>query len=134
MAVKSMAYDHPAYQAVYALSLGTIAAGSGAASARFVAHAAVMLKSVNYATTITATGTSIDIKRLLINRNGTATTTTVVATNTAVYTVGNIALTAGTGVQMAKGDTAYVTKGTDGTETDDISIEYVIIPGADVSN
>jgi hypothetical protein len=132
MATKNMAYDHPAYLAVQCAPLGSVAAGSGAASQRFVAHAPLTLKAANYSTTILSTGTSIDIKTLYIIRQGTATTTTVLATNTAAIAVHNVALS-GTGAAMARGDQAYITKGTDGTETGSASLEYVINPGADVT-
>jgi hypothetical protein len=132
MATKNMSYDHPAYTAVHGVSLGSIAAGSAAQSQRFVAHAALTLKAVNYATAVLATGTSIDIKTLFIVRQGTATTTTVISTNTAVNTVVNVAVT-GTGAAMSAGDYAYLQKGTDGTETGSASLEYVIQPGANVT-
>lgn len=133
MATKNMAYDHPAYQAVQCAPLGSIAAGSAANSGRFVAHANLTLKAVNYSTTILSTGTSIDIKTLFIIRQGTATTTTLISTNTAAIAVTNVALT-GTGAAMTKGDQAYLQKGTDGTETGSASLEYVIVPGADVTS
>lgn len=129
MASKSMSYDHPAYEAVHCAPLGTIAAGSGAASGRFVAHVPLTLKAVNYATVALSTGTSIDVKTLFIISQGTATTTTPISTNTAVRAVANVTNSSA----MAQGDVAYVTKGTDGTETGAASLEYVITPGANVT-
>jgi hypothetical protein len=113
--------------------LGSIAAGSAANSQRFVAHAALTLKAVNYAVAVVATGTSIDIKTLFIVRQGTATTTTVISTNTAANAVVNVALATGTAAAMAQGDYAFLQKGTDGTETGAATLEYVIVPGADVT-
>ena len=132
MATKQMMYDHPAYTAVQVASLGSIAAGSASASARFVAHASLTLKAVNYSTVATATGTSIDIKTLYIIRQGTATNTQILSTNTAVAAVAYVLLT-GTVASMSQGDVAYVAKGTDGTETGAASIEFVIQPGANVT-
>jgi hypothetical protein len=34
---------------------------------------------------------------------------------------------------MAQGDYAFLQKGTDGTETGSASLEYVIVPGANVT-
>ena len=132
MATKQMMYDHPAYTTVQVASLGSIAAGSATKSQNFVAHANLTLKAVNYSSIATATGTSIDIKSLFIIRQGTSTTTQLLSTNTAAYVQAYVLLT-GTAASMTQGDVAYVQKGTDGTETDAVSIEFVIQPGASVT-
>ena len=132
MATKAMSYDHPAYTAVQVATLGSIAAGSAAKSANFVAHANLTLKAINYSSVVIATGTSIDIKSLFIIRQGTSTTTQLLSTNTAVYAQAYVLLT-GTAATMVQGDVAYLQKGTDGTETGAASIEFVVIPGANVT-
>mgnify|MGYP001591771812 FL=1 len=129
MATRNFSYDHPAYTSVHAANLGSVAAGSGAASQRFVAHANLQLKAVNYSTLVAGTGAATDVKSLYIVRQGTATNTFALATTTAALYVLNVTSTA----TMAKGDAAYVQKGTDATETGSASLEYVIIPCADVT-
>lgn len=127
---KNMSYDHPAYTTVHAANLGTVGAGSGAASQRFTAHAALSIKAVNYSTVTLGTGAATDVKSLLILRQGTATTTQILGTTTAASYVLNVA---GTVAALAAGDVAWVAKGTDGTEVGAASLEYVLTPGASVT-
>ncbi len=128
MATKAMAYDHPAYTVVNAWS-GSILAGASALSQRFVAHANLQLKSVNYTTATVGTGAATDVKTLFILPQGTATTTTALTTTTAAVYALNILATN----TMNKGDIAYIAKGTDATEVGAFSIEYVLVPGASVT-
>jgi len=127
MATRNFAYDHPAYTAVFAFG-GSILAGSGALSQRFAAHANLQLRSVNYSTVTVGTGAASDVKSLFLI-SGTATTTTALATTTAAYYALNILSTA----TLAKGDVMYVGKGTDATEVGAFSVEYQIVPGANVT-
>lgn len=129
MATKNMAYDHPAYTAVQSANLGTVGAGSGANSQRFVATANLQLKAVNYSSLTIGTGAATDVKSLLILRQGTATTTQILSTTTAASYVLNILSTN----TLAKGDVAWVSKGTDATEVGAASLEFTIVPGADVT-
>lgn len=129
MTTRNFSYDHPAYLAVQSANLGTVGAGASAASQRFVAHANLQLKAVNYSTVTVGTGAATDVKTLFILRQGTATTTTALSTTTAAIYVQNITTTN----TLSKGDIAYVAKGTDATEVGAASLEYVIIPGADVT-
>ena len=128
MATKSMAYDHPAYTAIGYWS-GSVLAGAAAVSQRFVAHANLQLKSVNYTTAVTGTGGATDIKTLFILPQGTSTTTTALTTTTAAIYALNILATN----TMNKGDIAYIAKGTDATEVGAFSIEWVLVPGASVT-
>lgn len=129
MATRNMRYDHPAYVAVLGAGLGTVGAGSGAASQRFAAFANLQLKAINYSTVTSGTGAATDVKSLFIIRQGTATTTTALSTTTAAAYVLNFTSTA----TLAKGDVAYVGKGTDATEVGAATLEYTIVPGADVT-
>jgi len=127
---KAMSYDHPAYTAVLGAALGTVGAGSGAASQRFCAPTALTIKSINYSTVTQGTGAATDAKSLLILRQGTATTTQILGTTTAASYVLNVV---GTVAALAAGDVAWVAKGTDGTEVGAASLEYVVTPGASVT-
>jgi hypothetical protein len=134
MATKQMRYDHPAYLAVHAASLGTITAGSGGVSQRWVAPFAVTLKSLQFTTITVGTGAATDAKTLFVVRRGTATTTIALFTTTAaIYSTNYTALLTGTNAALAQGDVAYVQKGTDATELGAAGLEYVIQPNADVT-
>ena len=129
-----MRYDHPAYLAVHAASLGTMGAGAAAASQRWTAPFPVQLKSLQFSTVTVGTGAATDAKTLFVIRRGTATTTIALFTTTAaIYSTNFVALLTGTNALMAQGDAAYVTKGTDATEIGAASLEYVIQPNADVT-
>ena len=134
MATKNMRYDHPAYLAVGAASLGTMGAGASAASQRWVAPFPVQLKSVQFTTITIGTGAATDAKTLFVVRRGTATTTIALFTTTAaLYSTNYTALLTGTNALLAQGDAAYIAKGTDATEVGAASLEYVIQPNADVT-
>ena len=129
MALRSFAYDHPAYTVPGVFS-GSLLAGASALSQRFLAHANLTIKAVNYATQTIGTGAATDAKTLYIVRQGTATTTIALFTTTAaIYSTS--ALVAATSGTMAKGDAAYLTKGTDATEVGAVSFEWNVTPGAD---
>lgn len=128
MALRSMAYDHAAYTVPGAWA-GSILVGAAALSQRFVAHANLTLKAVNYTTAVIGTGAATDAKTLFILRQGTATTTTALFTTTAAIYATSFLVTN----SMAKGDFAYLAKGTDATEVGAFSIEYLITPGADLT-
>ena len=126
MAVRSFSYDHPAYTVPGAFS-GTLLAGASTLSNRFVAHANLTLAAVDFTTNIIGTGAATDAKTLFIVSRGTATTTTALFTTTAaIYATSKLVTNS-----MAKGDIAYLTKGTDATEVGAFSLQYYITPGAD---
>lgn len=126
MALRNFSYDHPAYTAPGAWQ-GTLLAGASATSQRFVAHANLTLRAITFTTAIIGTGAATDAKTLFILPQGTATTTVALFTTTAaIYSTSKLVTNS-----MAKGDIAYLTKGTDATEVGAFSIEYNITPGAD---
>ncbi len=128
MAVRSFAYDHPAYTVPGNFS-GSLLAGASAISQRFVAHANMTLKAVHFTTVTVGTGGATDAKTLFVISQGTSTTTTALFTSTAaIYTTRALVTNS-----MARGDVAYVTKGTDATEVGAIALEWLVTPGADLT-
>lgn len=128
MATRSFAYDHPTYTVPGNFS-GSLLAGASALSQRFVAHANLTLKAVHFTTVTIGTGAATDAKTLFVISQGTATTTTALFTSTAaIYSTRALATNS-----MARGDVAYISKGTDATEVGAIALEYLITPGADVT-
>lgn len=126
MALRNFAYDHPAYTVPGVFS-SSVLAGASALSQRFLAHANLQLKAINYTTQTIGTGAATDAKTLFIVRQGTATTTVALFTTTAaIYATSYLATNS-----MAKGDAAYITKGTDATEVGAVSFEFLVTPGAD---
>ena len=126
MALRNFAYDHPAYT-VPGVWSGSVLAGAASVSQRFVAHANMTLKAVNYTTAVIGTGAATDAKTLFIMPQGTATTTVALFTTTAaIYATSKLVTNS-----MAKGDIAYLAKGTDATEVGAFSIEWLVTPGAD---
>ena len=126
MALRNFAYDHPAYTVPGVFS-SSVLAGASALSQRFLAHANLQLKAINYTTQTVGTGAATDAKTLFIVRQGTATTTVALFTTTAaIYATSYLATNS-----MAKGDAAYITKGTDATEVGAVSFEFLVTPGAD---
>jgi len=128
MATKSMAYDHPAYTVPGAWA-GSVLAGASTVSQRFVAHASLQLKSINYTTAVIGTGAATDAKTIFILPQGTATTTVALFTTTAAIYATNALLTN----SMSKGDILYLAKGTDATEVGAFSVEWVLTPGASIT-
>jgi hypothetical protein len=134
---KSMSYDHPAYTSVATKPIA-IAAGSGAASSKFVAFAAKLVKSVTLKPT--TAGTSGDIQSL-IQISGTTTTTVALGTiGSGVTTATQYQPTAAQNqagtpylASLNQGDTYYVVKGTDATMVLAGELEEVILPGANVT-
>lgn len=126
MATKNMSYDHPAYLAVGQAPLGTLSGASGVTQ-RFAAVATTLIKSVNV-TYVTA-GTVADAKTLLVVSQGTATTTNVLHTRTALVGV----VTATRTETLSAGDVAYLLKGADATEVSCATLELVLVPGASIS-
>lgn len=125
MALKSMAYDAPAYQAV--LPLGFNLTGNAGATAKFAAFTDTLVKSI----TIKATtaGTSNDVVTAY-KYSGTATTTQVLTTiGSGVVTGTNVVST----FTLARGDVLGIAKGTDATAVYGVGVEMVLVPTADVT-
>lgn len=122
---KSMAYDNAAYQAV--LVAGGRLNGNGGKVA-FAAYTTMLLKSVQI--NLVTAGTAADAKTLTIIRQGTATTTTALKTDTAALGGFNTALATTT---LSAGDSVALTKGADATEDGQVTFELVLTPGANVT-
>ena len=128
MTTKSMAYDNPAYLAVVPGATGTLT-GVSSASQRFAAFCAMTIKSAEIS--VVTAGSSASQVVNLMTQSGTTTTTT------AITTFGSGEAKAGTnvavGIDLAQGDAAWFTKGTDATDVFATSLELVIQPGATVT-
>jgi len=125
MALKSMAYDAPAYQAV--LPLGFNMTGANAATAKFAAFTDTLVKSITVKAT--TAGTSNDVVTAY-KYSGTATTTQVLTTiGSGVVTGTNVVST----FTLARGDVLGIVKGTDATAVYGVGVEMVLVPTADVT-
>lgn len=121
---KNMAYDNAAYVAV--LTVGGQLSGN-AGKVGYAAFTTMLLKSVQI--NLQTAGTAADAKTMTIIRQGTATTTTVLKTDTAAVGGANFAQTA----TLSAGDSVVLTKGADATEVGQCSFELVLTPGANVT-
>lgn len=167
---KSMSYDHPSYTARQAAFQSIMAAGSGGVSAKFVAHANLLLFALHALVTVAATATAtqtyngtatVHINSQALNLiRVTNTAGTGVAPALATSTVGplyadilyaNGTYTGGTGcyaslalntntgsaglggLAINEGDQIYVVSGTDTAAVALISIDYQILPLANVT-
>lgn len=128
MATKQMMYDHPAYTAVYPVSLGVNAAGASAILAgRFTAFTAMLVKSLTVAIVTAGTSTT-HIVRYLAYLGGTSTTTTIFATlSSAGFANATTTLT------MTQGDSLAILLGSDATQVVQGGAELVIAPGSNVT-
>jgi hypothetical protein len=123
MALRSMSYDAPPYQAV--LPLGFNMTGANAATAKFAAFTDTIVRSI----TIKATtaGTSNDVVTAF-KYSGTATTTQVLTTIGSGNVTGTNVLSTFT---LARGDVLGIAKGTDATAVYGVGVELQVVPGAD---
>ena len=130
MALKSMAYDHPAYTTPLTVG-GTIAAGSGS-QFKFVAWANLVVKSISLQADGAGTGAAQDIP--LLHRISNAGTTTTSLANLGTWTAAQFfsANTQGT-FTFTKGDSFAITKGTDATVKYACGVEMFVAPGADLT-
>lgn len=132
MATVNMGYDHPAYTAHGFATLGRNTAGASAVSGRFVAWTTMQIASI--ASIVVTSGTSTThVMRSVVLRNGGTSTDTAV-----LYTLGSGALSTGRGhaqttLTLTAGDAVAVLQGTDATMVSEHTIEYRVLPGADVS-
>lgn len=128
MATKNMAYDHPAYLAVYPVTLGSLNGASGNTQ-RFCSFATMLIKSIQLKT-VTA-GTSATQVMNLFTVSGTTTTTTALTTfGSAVNTTTNVTTT----LTLSQGDVMWVGKGTDATDVLAVGAELAYLPGASVTS
>jgi len=160
MATKSMGYDHPAYTAVFSQQVlattGAAITGASTASQKYVAFTDLVIKSIT-TTLYAASATSSDVPLLLyrITNNGTTAVNTVTATYTFTgalgsggYTANGVlntasavstsaatsrTLTVGSYPTVTQGDLWYVAKGTDATDTVGFSVEFGVLPLANVT-
>lgn len=137
MATKSMAYDHEAYTTPHYFD-GSIAAAASSATNRFVAPTGIILRGV-MATVVTAGGTANTIDVLRMAAGGTALTTMATIANVIGTAVGGVTTyatfthaTASSG--LTQGDVVWAAKGSaDGTGVYAVTIEYTLVPGANVT-
>ena len=133
MAKVSMGYDHAAYLSRVHVGAASVA-GASAISGRFAAWAAMTPKSVQVSVITAGTGTgNATVALVKIASGGTAITThtplIVMSTNAAGYTT-NVVCTGG---NIAAGDVVYVQNGADATGVFAVGMEFVLVPGADVT-
>lgn len=133
MALKSMSYDHPAYT-VPRTQAYEIAAGSATVGAKFAAFTTMLLKSATLVVTVAGTSTAAAANDYTISKvNGTTTTSVGYSGNlgtTVAYTLGTQFAITGT---MTKGELLVAKRGTDATCTAAITYEFLLSPGADVT-
>jgi hypothetical protein len=134
MATKSMAYDHPAYQARVATGSGE---AGGAATTQYVKYAAfTKMLAMSAQVTVTTAGTAAGHLLSVLQISGTATTTLATTTlgTGAAGTTTNVALsTAAGGIALAQGDILDVVTGADATGKAAVSYELLVQPTANVT-
>lgn len=134
MATKSMSYDHPAYRVPMSESFVTTAGASGV-GAKYVAFTTTLLKSATImvqtaGTTTAAAGNDFTFFKI----SGTTTTSVGYSGNlgtTVAFTVGTQVAVSGT---LAKGEMVAARHGTDATQVAAITYEFLLSPGADVTD
>ena len=136
MATKSMAYDHPAYLTRHLIS-GSIAAAASSKTNQVAMPTAVSLKSA-VVTVVTAGGTANTIDVIRQATGGTALTTMCTIANAIGTAVGGVTtyamMTHASASALAQGDVIWAQKGSaDGTGVYAVGIEYVLVPGANVT-
>lgn len=127
MAVKSMAYDHPAYTVPQIYS-GMSATGANGVTTKFAAFTALKLKSVTQGPVVASTAAGS--QPLLFKKSGTTTSTTTLTVLTSAATA---AINNAIDVTLAQGDQFWYTHGTDATANIAVAIEAVVVPGADIT-
>lgn len=128
MATRDFSYDHPAYLAVYPVSLGVNAAGANAIlNGRFTAFTTMLVKSITAAVVTAGTSTNHPV-RALVYRGGTSTETSLVGTlGTSGY------FNATTTLTLSKGDSLGILLSADATQVVQAGAELAISPGASVT-
>lgn len=134
MAVKNLAYDHPAYLARCASPLGEIGGGATTQYAKFVAF--TTLQAFSAQLTVTTAGTVAGHGFQVVKISGTATTALGTATlgTSAAGTTQNLLLTSVTGgVALAQGDILAAISLADATGKAAIAYEAGILPLSNVT-
>lgn len=136
MGTQSLAYDHPAYRVPGCVAFITTA-GNGSVGARFTAFADMLIKSAQC--TVVTAGTSATTGHGLTFRSikgqGTATTSVgSVALNTQTAAVTTNVEFSGSGVSLLRGESITATNGTDATGVVSVTYEYVLQPGAGITD
>lgn len=128
MTMKSLSYDHPAYQTPYVFS-GMSAVGANGVTTKFAAFTAMKLKQTVMGPVIASTAAGS--QPLLYTKSGTATATTTLT----VLTSGASAAIVDdfTDVALAQGDQFWFTHGTDATCAVAVAFECVANPGANLA-
>ena len=130
MAVKSMAYDHPAYTAPSTVG-GTIAAGSGS-QFKFACWTTMILKSVQVTSNGAGTGAAADV--VLVHKISNQGTTTTSLANVGTWTAAQLLSKQALGTfTFVAGDQIAITKGTDASVAYGVGCEVYLAPGANVT-
>lgn len=135
MATKSMSYDHPAYTVPHSFSAVTTA-GASSVSAKYMAFTNTLLKSATVTLTTTGTLTAAGNMQLTFQKRSTNGTTSVGFVNlnpfgtATVNPVGTQVALSGT---LALGEQLVALGGTDATMVALVTYEFLLAPGADVT-
>lgn len=136
MATKSQRYDHEVYTTVHSVTNDS-GAGSAAVGGKFTAFTTLLLKSATVVVTVAGTSTAAAANDYTFQIRGTATTSVGYSGNlgtTVAYTPGtNVVLANGTQT-MTQGETLVAVRGTDATAQANITYEFLIQPGANITS
>lgn len=128
---KSFAYDHPAYTVPQIVNMGELAAGANANKVRFVAWAAMIVKSVSFMVTVAGTATTHIYT--IYKQSGTTSTSigaVTLTTNTNGYAT-NVNMS---NAAIAAGEAMFISSGADATGAAAATAEVILSPGTDVSS
>lgn len=140
MASKSMSYDHAAYTVPHVVGYETVAGASGVVG-KFVAFTSMLIKSATVTPTTTGTLTAAGNNSLtfsVISNNGTTTTSVgfvdlaSLGTAQVNQTGTNFVLGGGTTL-LTVGQMLVAKRGTDATQKEAITYEFLLQPGANVT-
>jgi hypothetical protein len=134
MATRNFRYDHPAYLVPVVGNNTTTTAGAAGVGAKFVAFTSMLMKSATIMVQVAGTTTAAAANDFTFFKvNGTTTTSVGYSGNLGT----TVAFTAGTQVTLSgtltKGEMLCAKHGTDATQTAHINYEFLIAPGADVT-
>ncbi len=135
MATHSMDYAHPTYITPYIHSTPT-AAGSAGVSAKFMAFTVMLLKSATITVTTNGTLTAAGNQQLTFQKRSTDGTSSVgfIDLNpfgtSSVNSVGTNVTLSGT---LAQGEQIVALAGTDATMVAQVTYEFLVNPGANVT-
>lgn len=136
MATKTQRYDHPAYLVPQSVTADA-GAGAAAVGGKFTAFTTLLLKSATVTVTVDGTTTAAASNDYTFQIRGTATTSVGYVSNlgtTVAYTPGtNVVLANGTQT-MTQGETLVAVRGTDATAQANITYEFLIQPGASITD